>query len=591
MTDPLPPPQVAVVRSLIGLGQGLALYCLYLAYDAKTWPADGSAFFAPFALIAIFVPLILAQGVGNIRARTLFLWAGIAAAVIGALAVYDVWHAWPTDFEDGEMRVHFLPSPPLVLALVAELFIAQALVTGGDSEGRWLPRYATHFDVAWKLALQTALSVVFTGAFWLSLLLAAALFNLIRIDAVETLIERKWFAFPATTIVFAAALHITDVKSAIVRGMRTLVLTLLSWLLPLLALIATAFLLAILFTGVQPLWDTRFATRLLLATSAALVVLINAAYQDGRAEHAVPRILRYAGMVAAFVLAPLSVLAAIALWLRVAQYGWTTDRIYAAACVFIAALYAVGYAFAAVRGREPWLKRVERWNFYASLMVLAVALLIFSPVLDPYRISVADQMARLESGKVASAAFDFGNLRWNGGRFGYDALQRLKTFAGGADAGHIRTGAAAALDAKTFFAAAIPVEVASLSDRLIIHPAGTALPASFTTAVPARMTSCFNAEPRETKCDVWVMDVDGDGQAEIAIGSGLEIWVFAERTPQQWELLGSWSAPDCKGVAEALRTDSLALAMPNVVRPDLEVAGIRVPFREQRGQSSSRCPS
>ena len=46
-------------------------------------------------------------------------------------------------------------------------------------------------------------------------------------------------------------------------------------------------------------------------------------------------------------LLPLVALAAYGLWLRVDQHGWTPERIFAAACVLVAACYALGYLVSA----------------------------------------------------------------------------------------------------------------------------------------------------------------------------------------------------------------------------------------------------
>ena len=215
---------------------------------------------------------------------------------------------------------------------------------------KFVADYATHFDVAWKIAVQAALAVAFTGAFWGLLWLGAGLFKLINIEFFIDLLQERWFAIPATTLAVSAAIHVTDVRADIVRGIRTLGLSLLSWLLPLMTLIAAGFLATLVFTGVQPLWDTQFATALLLIAFGALVVLLNAAYQDGHDERATPRVLRYPGSFAALALVPLAALAGYALFLRIEQYGWTADRIYASACALVAAFYAAGYALSRPSG-------------------------------------------------------------------------------------------------------------------------------------------------------------------------------------------------------------------------------------------------
>src|SRR5262249_55981715 len=160
-------------------------------------------------------------------------------------------------------------------------------------------------DVSWKQGIQLALAACFVGAFWAMLWLGAEMFQLINIEFLADLIKKGWFAAPATTLVFAYALHVTDVRAGLVRGKRALALNRLSWLLPVMTLMTVAFLLALPFTGLEPLWSTRSATGILLAAAAALIFLINDAYQDGGIENAAVAIVRHAGTVAALALVPL----------------------------------------------------------------------------------------------------------------------------------------------------------------------------------------------------------------------------------------------------------------------------------------------
>src|SRR5262249_36324209 len=240
--------------------------------------------------------------------------------------------------------------------------------------------------------------------------IGAELFRLIRIEFLADLIKRDWFSIPATAFVFACALHMTDARAGLVEGARTLALALLSWLLPVMTLFAIAFVLALPFTGLEPLWSTRQATAILLVASAALVVLINAAYQDGRYDS--PALLRYASRAAALVLVPLVGLAAYALSLRVAQYGWTPQRVNACAGIVITGCYAIGYAAASLRRR---LAGIEATNIVTALAVLVVLLALFTPVADPAKIAVADQVRRLQDGRISVDKFDYEFLRFRSG--------------------------------------------------------------------------------------------------------------------------------------------------------------------------------
>jgi hypothetical protein len=275
--------------------------------------------------------------------------------------------------------------PQTFLAIAALVFIGHHLVQPADMERRRIARYPTYFDVTWKHGVQAVLSLGFTGAFWLLLFLASALFKLIGVDAIEKLIQHEWFAFPATAVMFAAAVQLTDVRANLVRGVRTVALTLLAWLLPLMALIAAAFLLTLPFTGLEPLWKTKSATAILLVADAFLILLANAAYQDGTEKTAV--VLKWAARLAGVLLVPITVLAAYGLSLRIGQYGLSPDRIIAVACVLVAAGYAIGYAVAAVRP-GAWMKTLEATNIAMAFVVIAVLLALCTPVADPRRLSV-----------------------------------------------------------------------------------------------------------------------------------------------------------------------------------------------------------
>ncbi|HYM17855.1 MAG TPA: hypothetical protein VEU06_04775, partial [Micropepsaceae bacterium] len=302
------PRAVYLTRTIVGLLQGLALYLLYVAYDDRSWPATNGYVFAPILLTWSFAPVLALQGLSNLRTRTLLFWIAAAILVVVSLGFYDIWHAWPVETSpnvSAAARPTVLPSFQLAIVLILGFAIAHVLVSAADADRAFVAAYPTYFDVASKLAVQLALAVAFAGVFWGLLWLGAGLFELIKIRFVTDLIEHRWFAIPASTLAVAVAIHITDVQVELVRGLRTLGLTLLSWLLPLMTLIVAGFLVTLIFTGLQPLWDTRFATTLLLLACTALIVLINATYREGDAERAPSMMLRQPGRLAALMLLPL----------------------------------------------------------------------------------------------------------------------------------------------------------------------------------------------------------------------------------------------------------------------------------------------
>ena len=186
----------------------------------------------------------------------------------------------------------FLAFPILAFGAAA-LFIAHHLIVPAIRERRWVVDYSEYFDIAWKAGVQLALSVGFTGAFWLLLHLGASLFKMIGLSFLQTMLGEAWFSIPVTALTFATAVQLTDVRDGLIRGVRTVALMLLSWLLLVITVLVAGFLAALPFTGLDGLWETRSATALVLSAAAALIVLINTAYQDGRPDNLPPAALRY----------------------------------------------------------------------------------------------------------------------------------------------------------------------------------------------------------------------------------------------------------------------------------------------------------
>ena len=459
-------------RLAVAAVQGLALYGLTFAAEApRGWPATQPQLFAPLLLLAAYLPVVINVGLGQLTRRRLAIWGAAAAIVIALIG-------W-TDAAQG--RVDYagasIPWPwwPLWPPLTAALFVAQALAVDSFAEKRWLTAYSRHFETAWKQGLQLVLAALFVGVFWGVLQLGAGLFDLLTIHAVRDLISHGWFAWPASALALAIAIHVTDVQPALTRGARDLVLTLLSWLLPLLCVLVVAFLVSIPFTSLKPLWRTHFATGLLLASAAWLVLLINAAYQDGGSSETVHPAKKIAGVAAALALAPMLILAAVGLGLRVEQYGWSVSRIFAAAAVLIGALHAFGYAGAVVAAPR-WLKRIEIVNVVGAYAALVVFLLLFSPIATPARLMVDDQMGRLASGHIGPAQLDLASLDRDGARWGRATVRRLADRGVGPNAAKVRAAALALLDQRR--QEAIPPEVSAARGPVVemLQPGRTVPP-------------------------------------------------------------------------------------------------------------------
>ena len=563
--------RIALARLGIGLAQGVGIWLLSEAYDRHLSPHGPPALFAALALMLAYVPLILTGGLGRIRPLTLAAWAVAAAAMLAIFA----WHDLDAGIWSGSWSIEErIPTVQVFVFAAIFVFVGHHLVGPADQARRLIAPYPVYFDWAWKDAVQLALSGVFVAVLWAALALGSELFKLIGIDALEKLVSQSWFASPVTFVAFAGAIQLTDVRVGLIQGVRTVGLVLLSWLLPVMTVIALAFLAALPFTGLAPLFGARAGASTLLSAAAVLIVLISAAYQDGQAP--VPAVLRWAGRAAGVALVPLVLIAAYALALRVRQYGLSTARIEAIACAVVAAGFAAGYALAAVRPRSPWMRPLELTNVIMARVVMLLIALLFTPIADPARLAVDDQMGRLLSGKTTPAAFDYQFLRYQSGRYGADALARLLALKGSARNLAIAQDARASDNSAP---AAPTTPQAPLSQPITVYPAGAVLPKSFLDQVAkgpmgGHSTCVASVQPR---CEIYVLDLEGAGSPQVSVNdpyneddSTLPLEVFSQDASGAWTKRGDLVV-HCADAIAALRAGHIALE-PSP-RRDVQLAG------------------
>jgi hypothetical protein len=557
-------------RLAVGLAQGLALYGLHEAKELSVWPATQPEVFGALALIVTFVPLILIGGLGALPRVTLGAWALAAAVLLGWMG----WHAIARDMES-----YTRPWPAdAYLAAAALVFIAHHLIAAGDEARRWIAPYERYFDLGWRHGAQLVLSVAFVCAFWGLLYLGAALFTVIDVEWLRETIQEPWFYCPATTLALASAIHLTDLRAGLVRGFRLLGLTLLAWLGPVLTLIAAAFLITLPFTGLQPLWNTQSASAILLSAAASLIILINAAYQDGAASAAHAAVLRWSARLAALLLAPLMALSIVAISMRVSQYGLTGDRVLAIVALAVATVYALFYLAASFW--RPWMQLVERGNIVSAFVVIAAILAVYTPIADPARLGVGDQVARLQRGVIAPDKFDYVYLAFDTGRYGREALDRLAE----GDNAIIADRARAVRQYENRWEAAqeqnpeapewMREDVrAEVENELVVVPAGARLPEGF---LAAGTTSGVMYRCREMRCEATPIDLTGDGAPEVLVSWNDRISIFGADADGDWVLLGAGTA-QCWDRRQGLAGRRIETAEPTL--PDILIDGARVQIR------------
>lgn len=595
--SPEPGARIGAIRLGIGIAQGLAAWQLLQwvpkwssvsyrpEHPALSYAQTHPLLFASLVLITAYVPLIVLAEIRRMPPRVLAIWGAVATIALVMLAGYDLWRD-----PAGDDFPRFWPSAELLISAALALFIANQLIAHRTGHMRLFGAYAAYFEDSWMRVFQLFLSLAFTGVFWGVLELGRALFDLIHLTGFGQVIDKDWFRSPALAGAFAVAVHLTDVRPALLRGIRNLGLLLLSWQLPVAVALCGAFLIALPFTGLQPLWATRFAASILLWAASLMLILINAAYNDGTDAHRPLLPLRLAVRGAGPVMLVLAALATYAIALRVGQHGWTPQRVRAAAVALIALVYGLGYALAALR-RGPWMRDLERVNVANSFVMLGVLLALVSPLADPARLSVDSQVARLHSGAVAPEMFDYWFLRNHAGRFGTAALDALAHDPNRAVADRARV---AQNDKDTYHGGGKidPHETEKALSHATVLPAGARLPADFK---PENLESAATFEAQclrdGTPCDIIVWP--GQGSPLLIVRDpdnqvGMTQSVLGREASGKWTQVGRIANAGCPAVLDGLRKGQVQSVRPQ--HDDLMVGGVRLTFFPKVGDDQNCAP-
>jgi hypothetical protein len=552
----------------IGLAQGIGL-CLLASAAATptTWPATVPWMFEPLALILTFLPPLAMLSRPRLSRRAAAIWLAAVMAVVVAIAVHDATRGTPRHI-DGEAA--FWPPAEVWFSLGATVFVAYAVAIVGIRERTLRPSHGEMFAEASRTFLQLALAGVFVGVFWLVLYAGDQLFKLVRIEFLGELLQRNWFAYPATSLAFAAALTLADARPAVINGIRSVVVALFSWLLPVVALIVLVFLAGLPFVSLEALWKSRMSAGLLLGMSAALAFFLNCATQSGADGQPPAGVRRIAAICAALEILPLVALAAWGLSLRVGQYGWSADRVTAAATMAVAGVAGIGYALAAIP-RGAWLKRVEPTNLAVAYVFVLVMVGLHTPLADPARLMVADQLARLRSGAVAPDEFDFAALKFDGARWGNAALAALAEDPGATEA--VRSKAKDALQKTSRYTPAREISTSEEFRRSVtVFPKGREVPEGLFEAIAGardRMNvGCSTTSGQ--RCTVIFLTTRPGVPESVIFYDRIRARLFEPLAGSGWRLAGEvQGATHCPAVREALGRGEFRLEPHGY--PDLRV--------------------
>lgn len=452
----------ARVRLAIAGGLGGALVWDVFKAGEKEWIGHYPAF-ALFGLILVGFGALLAMagplGVGRALPRAFGLGAGVAG-LIGLTALR--WNE-AEDIFNG-------PIPALALLVVAALPVPFLIAAARTS---WRD-YPTLFLEAWAIVLRGAAAAAFTGLVWLVIYLSDEVLRIVGIDAIRELLSHEVVPMVLTGAVFGLGMAVIHDLAELLSPY--VVLRVFRLFLPVVLAVMAVFLVALPFRGLDGLAGGLSPAALLLTMTAGGIALVSIAIDQTDAEATQSPLLIRCAKGMALVLPVVAGLALYAIWLRVDDHGWSPERLFVLLVAGVGLAYGLIYALAVLRG-AGWMERIRQGNIHMALVIIALAALWLTPVLNAERISAESQLARFKSGRTDVAALDLHALR-NWGRPGAAVIAALeeKAAAPGQEALAAalagQTGAPA-VDREALLAAlvaAMPVQPATATetrDRLL----------------------------------------------------------------------------------------------------------------------------
>lgn len=582
---------------LIALLQGLALYVLQEL--AERWPVhDGVWRYCAYVWV-LSIPSALALTVVEVKDRRLWLHAGLASLLVLGLGAWAEWNL------RGASGLN--PTPvlmPLSICVGIGVFISLPWWQFRLQYGHWNASYAALFERAWQNGLTLALAAAFTGLTWALLWLCATLFTLLRVDFFQQLFQQPAFLALATGLLAGFGLLLGRTQHRAIQITRQVLFAVGRGLLPLLAVIALLFVSALPFTGLAPLWGTRSAASLLLAMAILLIAFANAVYQHDGDTAVYPRWVRRLVDAGLLTLPVYAALALYAIGLRLSQHGLTVERFWGLATALLICGYAVGYALAVLQRRGRWLHWLEPVNRWMCGLVLAVAVLGCSPLLDPMRLTLASQLPRLGAQPDQITGGDASMLRYELGIRGVRALRELQQQPGVIADPHARSVLAEALPRPSWGhdvpAPSAPRSLDQLHARIIVVK-GSAAPAPdwWQALLQSRAISADRCLDRDEECLAVRRDLDHDGQDEVLlcrispyVPPDCALHVLQDGS---WRSAGSVSFPrhssaEAQTLTRALREGRLETRPPRW--PEMRLLGVpaQLSLDEDEGREEAAAP-
>ncbi|EKS6401394.1 DUF4153 domain-containing protein [Enterobacter hormaechei] len=564
-----PSTRVAVV--LAGALQGVICYVITWYIEYAKLPSD-TLWLMCVVPATVVMTTTLSLAMTSFRKPFLWLSLGMIGAAVAGMGGWLKWSVAGLDNWDTRNAVLLFGFHLLLMTLLLLPWLQRRLETAPTDAF-----YRDFNDKNWHNALTFLLVFVSNGLFWLVLFLWAELFKLIGISFFDRLFfNSDWFISVAIGVVSASAAVLARMQVRLILALQNLLTLIATGLLPLMAALALLFIGILPFVGLEAVSARISAAGLLTTLALLLLLLVTVVWHPQRQK--LPYFSPLRGMIhLAVIIAPAyPVLAGWALWLRIAQYGLSPERLYGVLITIVALVWTVGFCLSVLFYRRDPQRLQAHITPATGLLALIFLVLVYTPVLDPWRISVESHMARYQDGRINADQVSLYMLS-NTGRKGREAMQMLQNdpqFISNPkrqrEINGLLSGNAGGAGKMT---------AAMLEKQIQLAPGMARPDKALWRAMLSNQYRFESCDSAQRNCLLMPLDLNSDGKPEAVLFQFTDRRIVAyTQTNTGWRIAGdAWKMP------EALTREELDRALrqrkvKSVVKPwaDIEIFGERV---------------
>lgn len=481
---------VYVIVIVVALLQGLTLNATSDYLIRSSWQVPGSLVWLPM-LLALFVPTVFSYLINRFSSAA--LWAGLV--LTAALCVWmNYWYL--SEATAGHTR----ELSSLIPLLVLLFWLILPWLQQRQSSGSWNPDYALLTEQYVRNTVLGALAGLIGLLVMGVLFLAIYLFRIVNLTFLSDWLDDSPYYWMSFCLGFNISLVFIQSAFSFSTGkIAGYVARVLLPLLTVIGVIAAGGLLLSVVTGVRVSGLGSFTMIWFVALN---IILLNLVYGNA----CVPRFRSWLnGLVLAGVLLLniFSLSSVYGILVRVNQYSWSMDRLYGFSIALFLAVVVLAYSAALLWKRSRWAVLLGPVNKAGLLTLMAVILVISSPLADFKQITANSILAGIEKGKINVTS----DIRYTLERLGQRGDAVLAVLNDNPEYRKALTYSSYDQDNRR-----------TLREVMLTVPGSPELPESWWEGKPDVTRSWFCTESSANgECLGFMADADGDGQDDALV--------------------------------------------------------------------------